>query len=144
MESSKATAKYIKQMQVNHKQLQFISCDTNAQSCHPASSKENKRNSLNEGKLQTSTTRKINKEKECHKCIEEIIMITKLTQVKKNIPVKTDVINVVTSHMWRDLDVQSVDINARIATSLVILVACAIRKKSLITRESQENPGNIN
>ena len=50
-------------------------------------------------------------------------------QVKKNIPVKTDATNVVTPHMWRDLDVQSVDINARIATSLVILADCATREK---------------
>ena len=34
------------------------------------------------------------------------------------------------SHMWRDLDVQPVDINTRNATCLEILVACATRKKS--------------
>ena len=65
-------------------------------------------------------------------------------QVMKNIPVKTDTTNVVTLDMWRDLDVQPVDTNARIATSLVILVACATRKKSLNTRESQENSEHIN
>ena len=69
-----------------------------------------------------------------------MIKITKLMQVKKNIPVKTDVTNVVTPHMWRDLNVQPVDINARTATCL----ACATRKKSLNTRESQENPEHIN
>ena len=63
---------------------------------------------------------------------------------QEKIPVKRDVTNVVTPHMWRDLDVQPVDINARIATSLVISVACATRKKSLNTRESQEDPEHIN
>ena len=42
-----------------------------------------------------------------------------------------------------DLDVHPVDINARNATSLVILVACTT-KKGLNTRESQENPEHIN
>ena len=65
-------------------------------------------------------------------------------QVRKNIPVKTDVKNVVTAHMWGDLDVQAVGINARTVTSLVILEACATRKKSLNTRESQEHPEHIN
>ena len=65
-------------------------------------------------------------------------------QVKQNIQVKTDVTNVVTPHMWRDLDVQPVDINARTATSLVISVTCATRKKSLNTGECQENPEHIN
>ena len=50
-------------------------------------------------------------------------------QVKKNIQLKTGVTNVVTPPMWRDLDVQQVDINAKTATSLVILVACATRKR---------------
>ena len=63
--------------------------------------------------------------------------------IRKNTPVKTDVTNVVTPHMWRDLDVQPVDINAKTATSLVILVACATRKKSLNRRESQEHPEHI-
>ena len=71
-------------------------------------------------------------------------MINKHMQVKKNIPVKTDTTNVVTPHIWRDLDVQPVDVNARIATSLVSLVACATRKQSMNTRESQENPEHIN
>ena len=96
-----------------------------------------------QGKLQTSTTRKIKKE-ECHKCREDVTIITKLMQVKKNIQVKTDVTNVVTPHIWRDLDVQPVDINARTTTSLVISVACAAREKILNTRESQENPEHIN
>ena len=64
-------------------------------------------------------------------------------QITKSIPVKTDVTNVVTLHKWRDLDVQPVDINARPATSLVILVACATIIKSLITREIQENLEHI-
>ena len=63
---------------------------------------------------------------------------------QENIQVKTDVTNVVTPHMWRDLDVQPVDIYARTATSLVTLLACATGKKSLNTRESQENPEHIN
>ena len=63
---------------------------------------------------------------------------------QENIPEKTDVTNVLTPHMWRDLNVQPGDINARTATSLVILVACAIVKKSLNTRESQDNPEHIN
>ena len=54
-------------------------------------------------------------------------------QVKKNMQVKTDVTNVVTPHMWRDLDVQLVDINARAATYLVMLVVYVSRKK----KESQ-------
>ena len=102
MESSKATAKYIKQVAGEPQATQVHLMQQN---CHPASSKESKRNPLRQGKLQTSTTRKINKEKECHKHIEEIILITKLMQVKKNIQVKTDVTNVVTPHMSRDLDV---------------------------------------
>ena len=56
----------------------------------------------------------------------------------------TDVTNVVTTHMQKDLDVQPVDINASIATSLVIAVACATQKKSLNTRESQGNQEHIN
>ena len=56
----------------------------------------------------------------------------------------TDVTNVVTPHMWRDLDAQPVDINARTATSLVILVTSAARKRSLNTRENQENQEHIN
>ena len=48
---------------------------------------------------QTSITRKMNKEKDFHKCREEIIIIIKLMQVKKNIQIKTDVTNVVTPHM---------------------------------------------
>ena len=86
----------------------------------------------------------INKEKECHNHIEDLIIIIKLMQVKKYNEVKTDVTNVVTSHMWRDLDVQLVDINARTATGLVISVACDTRKKSLNKRDSQENPEHIN
>ena len=85
--------------QVNHKESKFIWRDTNAQNCHPAIFKENKKNPWSQGKLQTSITRKTNKKKECHKHIEEIITITKVTQVKKNIPVKTDVTNLVTPHM---------------------------------------------
>ena len=50
-------------------------------------------------------------------------------QVKKNFQVKTDVTNVVTPHMWRDLDVQPVDINARTASSLVISVAHVLQEK---------------
>ena len=81
-----------------------------------------------------------NKEKEYHKCIEDSIIITKPSQVRKNIPVKTDATNVVTPHRWRDLDVQPVDINVRTATSLVILVACATRKKeSEYKRESRKS-----
>ena len=71
----------------------------------------------------------MSKEKECHKHIEDSITITKLMQVRINIPVKIDVTNVVTPHMQRDLDVQPVNINARIATSLIILVSCATRKR---------------
>ena len=56
---------------------------------------------------------------------------------------KKDDTNVVTLKMWRDLDVQLVDINARNATSLAILVACATRKKNVNMRES-ENPQYIN
>ena len=60
-------------------------------------------------------------------------------QVKKNNPVETYVTNVVTPHMWRDLDVQSVDINARTATSLVILGSlCYKKKESEYKRESRK------
>ena len=88
----------------------------------------------------TSTTRKINKEKQCPKCIDDLTILTKLMQVRKNIPVKTDVTNVMPPYMWRDLDVQPVDIDARIATRLVISVAYATRKKSLNTRERVKKP----
>ena len=50
--------------QMNHKQPMFIWWDTNAQNWHPASFKESKRNPLDQGKPQTSTARKINKEKD--------------------------------------------------------------------------------
>ena len=75
---------------------------------------------------------------------EDLIIITKLMQVRKNISVKTDVKKVVIPPMWRDLDVQPVDINPRTTTSLVILVACTTRRKSLNTRNSQNNPEHIN
>ena len=57
---------------------------------------------------------------------------------------KTDVANEVTPCMWKDLDVQPVDINAGIATSFVLLVACATRNKSLKSRKSQEHPEHVN
>ena len=121
MESSKATTKYIKLVASEPQATQVHWIRHQCTELPPSMFQRKKRNSLSQGKLQTSTTRKINKEKECHKYIEDLIIITKLTQGRKNIPVKTDVTNVVTPHMQRELDVQPVDINARIATSLVIL-----------------------
>ena len=92
---------------------------------------------------------KIKKEKECHNCIEDSIIIIKNIQVKKDIQVKEiqirkDVTNVVTPNMWRDLDVQPVDINAKIATSLVILVACATRRMGMKGPWSIDHPRHIN
>ena len=63
-------------------------------------------------------------------------------QVRKNIPVKTDATHVVTPCIWRDLDVMPVDINARIATSLVILVACTTRRKKFMTRKGPWSTGH--
>ena len=65
-------------------------------------------------------------------------------QVMKNILVKTDAVSVVIPHVYRDLDVQPVDINASTATKLVILVVYVPRQKSLNTREIQDNLEHIN
>ena len=82
---------------------------------------------------------KINKEKRCHKCIEDLIIITKHTQSKEKIPLKEiqakkDIVNVVTGNIYRDSDVQLRSTNARIAISLVMSVACATRKKVQIQK----------
>ena len=144
MESSKATAKYIKQVASEPQATQVHLMQHQCTELPPSKFQRKQKKPLSQGKLPTSTTRKSNKEKECHKHIEDGIMLTTLMQVKNNIQVKTGVTNVVTLHMWMDLDVQPVDINARTATCLVISVACFTRKKNLNTRESQENPEHTN
>ena len=92
---------------------------------------------------------KINREKKCHKCIADLIIMIKHMQVRKGfqvkeIQIKIDVTNVVTPNMWRDLDVQPVDINAGIATSLVIFIAYATRRINMKGPWSQDHPRYIN
>ena len=101
MESSKATTKHIKQV-VNKPQA--TQAHSMMHQCtelppKPKNFREKKENIKSQGKLQTSISRKRNKEKECHKCTEETIIITKLQQVMKNTHMKTDATNVVTPHV---------------------------------------------
>ena len=63
------------------------------------------------------------KEKECQKHIRNMIII-------KHIQVKKDDQNVVIHNILRDLDVQLASTNIKIATGMVISVACATRRKT--------------
>ena len=83
---------------------------------------------------------KKNKEKECHKCIRNMIIV-KHTQVKK------DVQNVVSHNILRDLDDQLASTNVKNAISMVLSVACATRIEKHMTRKgfwSQDHPRHIN
>ena len=82
---------------------------------------------------------KKNKEKECHKCIRNMIII-KHTQVKKDVP------NAVIHNIEKDLDVQLASTNVKIAISMVISVACAARRENLNIKGlwSQVHPKHFN
>ena len=139
MESSKATAKCINQVASEPQATQILLMQHQCTELPPSNFQRKQKKSFKSRQATNKYYQEDKQREKCHKCIKDLIILTKLMQVRKNIPVKTDVINVVTPHMWRNLDVQPLDINARIGINLVILVACATRKKSLKMRESQEN-----
>ena len=65
------------------------------------------------------------------------------TRNMKHMQAQIDVRNVVIHNMLRDLDVQLVNTNEKMAINLVILVACTTKRKTLNTRGSQV-PEHIN
>ena len=121
MESSKSTAKHIKQVASNPQAAKYIWCTTCTLNCHPASSKE-KRNLSSLSKIQTNSTITMKKNKEGPLCTRNVIII-KHTQAQR------DVRNVEIHNMLKDLDVQLVSTNAEIVTNMVNLVACTRGKK---------------
>ena len=133
MESSKATAKHIKQVVSDPHLPKSIWCVTSTLSYHPASFKDNRRNIWSQGKIQTSNIIIMKKNKEGHQW----------TRNMKHMQAQIDIGSVVIHNVLRDLDVQLASTIVKVAISLVPLVAWATRRKSLNTRESKV-PEHIN
>ena len=136
MESSKATAKEIKQVASDPQAAQIhLMHHQHALSYHPTSVKENRGNNY-KSRQDTTKQHYYNEEKQrgSPECTRNM---------KHTCKSQIDVRSVVIHNMLRDLDVQLVSTNVKIVISLVILVACATRRKSLNTRGSQV-PEHIN
>ena len=144
MESSNATAKYIKQVANEPQATQVYLMRHQCTELPPSRFQRKQKKSFKSRQATNNYYQEDKQRKRMPQVHRRNYNQHQAHTSQENIPVKTDVTNVVTPHMRRDLDVQPVDIDARIATSLVMLVACATRKKGLNTRESQENPEHIN
>ena len=130
LQSSQATAKHIKQVTRDPMWFRSIYCDISTQSYPQVSPQDRrKRNLLSLGKKPQS----IIKMQESHKKREDLIQST-----------QTDVINVVTSSIEKDLDVQWQSTNVKFLRRLATSVACATRrlKKVIIIKGlcSQAHP----
>ena len=135
MESSKATAKYIKQVaskpQATQVHLMRHQCTE-----LPPNKFQRKEKKYLKSRQATNKYYKEDKQKERMLQVHRRNYNNQQAHASQEKYSSEDKCNkCVTPHMWRDLDVQPVDISVRIATCLVILVACATRRKMFMTRK---------
>ena len=128
MESSKATAKHIKQVASEPQATQIHLMCHKCTELPPSKFQRKQKNLI--GKIQTkSSPMRIIKSNITIKKNKEDIKVIKHTQVQKEIQVWKDVPNVVTYNILRDSDVLQASINVKSATSMATLVACATRRE---------------
>ena len=140
LESSKSTAKHIKQVSYEPQAATVIFLDTNAQNCHITSFKGNKESSSPD-KLKS---RNQQENQQYDRTNERKSQANRKFRQEQTIQ-KTDVQDVVIPHTCKVLDVLSADINVNTARKLDISVTCASRShKNKHTRKGPINPKHTN